>query len=59
MAQKNPQIEIAQIFAKVFNQSVLLTLKEFWENNHKNLSVNLIKKYKKFSPKISLTYPVN
>ena len=48
MAQKDPQIEIAQIFAKVFNQSVLLTLKEFWEKNHKNLSVNSIKKYIKY-----------
>jgi len=41
MVQKNPQPEIAKIFAQIFNQGILLLLKDFWNNKHNDLSVKI------------------
>jgi hypothetical protein len=43
MVQKMPKIEIAKIYAKIFNNSLLVLLRDFWKDNYQNLSVNAIK----------------
>lgn len=39
MVQKTPQTEIAKIYAQVFNHSVLIILRDFWKEKHKDLPV--------------------
>jgi len=60
MVQKTPQIEIAKIYVQIFNHTVLILLRDFWKDNHQNLSVMKNKIYlkKNFSPKKLLTFPV-
>lgn len=43
MVQKTPQTEIAVIFSKLFNNSVLVLVKEFWSKKHENMNVIIFK----------------
>jgi hypothetical protein len=41
MVMKIPEIQIAKIFAQIFNQAILNLIKDFWKNNHKDLTVKI------------------
>jgi len=39
MVQKTPQTDIAKLFAKSFNNYILVLLKDFWSENYEDLKV--------------------